>query len=189
MIPTNPAEAPSIDHGVLRRLRELDPSLTVTWSPWALDVKTGRPIVGTGAMDPLTGDRAIGPTFNPLFYLWRKSDTCTHHFLVSVYEQFGHREVLSLERDVARFMRPEDIFRTFEARAAERRLAERAEYADRHQQISKANAARIGDLVFGNATGERDSKIVSYGGQKNRSTPGRVLADAKDDGWELPDPE
>jgi hypothetical protein len=185
MRPINHAEAPSVERGVLARLRRLDPQLFVTWSPWAINPVTGQVIECKASIDPDTGEEVeAGAVYDPAFHLWRRDDgsTCC---LVMSFPKFGHAEVRKLENDLARFMKPSAILKAMaEARHAVQKKRHE-DYEDYHNQLSKANSQRIGDLVFAGRSGRRTRKIVSYAGQRNRSTPTEeFLADPKDDGWE-----
>jgi hypothetical protein len=159
----------------------------VTWSPYALDVLTSNPIEGSGMLDPHTGEYVTGPTPDPAYYLWRKDECSTHHVHVTTFHRFTNREVLALERDVARFHRPKDLWRLFQEHDTERRMRRHISQRQRQEDKVEANERRIDDLVLGNKLGNRQAKMFSYGGQINRSTPGDVEVDAKEDGWELPE--
>lgn len=199
MIPFNHVAAPSIDRGVEARLRRLDPSLRLTWSPYALDVFSGNPILTTGCVNPDVSPGEVEyvapgrPVDDPSFYLWRKSDTCSHHFYVMAFPTpdpgFTYRQVLALERDLARFLSPREILSTM-TEAADRR-AKQAKAAQEQLQLDKiaANESRINDLVLNGRSGTRDGKAFSAPGVSRRSTPGRVFMDPREDGWETPDNE
>jgi hypothetical protein len=95
----------SVDTGVLRRLKRLDKNLRVTFSPYALDLFTGRPIVCEGAVDTETGIVHNGPVLDPAHFLWRKDSLCSHHHFVKTYSLLegglGHLAVMHLEADLA----------------------------------------------------------------------------------------
>jgi hypothetical protein len=180
-------DGPSIDRGVLKRLHRLDPQLVVTWSPYALDVMTSNPIEQSGNMDPETGDVGRGPVPDPAFYLWRRDECSTHHVFVNLYQQFTDREVLALERDIARFERPQDIMRIFHERDRARRDRALVNKNILQQAKIKANERRIDDLILGGVESKRQAKSFSFSGQTNHSTPGEIEMDAKEAGWELPE--
>lgn len=171
-----------VDPSVLARLKRLDKDLSVTHSRYMLDPFTGQVLRTSGQIDPETGKRIPDEIDDPSFYLWIKcTDGATR--LVSMYPEFGHKEVGKLEGDLARFMRPGDIVKEMvEAREAHMRKAAEALKDEQHER-TKANAHRAMDLLQGK-TGERDAKVASYPGQRDRSTPGIILPDAKEDGWE-----
>lgn len=186
MQPYNHAGGPTIDVSVERRLRRLDRCLFVTWSPWALDPLTGRPIETKGAIDPVTGDVVPAGTIeSPEYHLWRRDENSSKVFWVSSYRHFGHAQVAKLEGDLARFMSPSAMLqKMMEARDRVLRKG-REDYEDYHNQLSKANESRIHDLVFAGKSGRRTRKVVSYPGQTNRGTPTEeFLADPEEDGWE-----
>lgn len=179
MEPHSHASAPSLDLGVERRLRRLDRQLRATWSPYSVDSLTGQVIEHCGR-----------PVEDPCWHLWRKDECSTHHFYVMpIGEYFGHEQVARLERDVARHMSPDEILRRHRARAEDRKALELRRKEEAQQDKIKANESRIADLVFGGKSGRRDGKVFSYPGQKSHATPGTVMKDAKEDGWELPDPQ
>jgi hypothetical protein len=180
-------DGPSIDSSILKRLNRLDPQLVVTWSPYSLDVFTSRPIEGSGVLDPYTGEYVTGAVKDPAFYLWRKDEYSTHHVFVNTYPRFTNREVLALERDIARFERPQDIMRLFHERDSALRKRRKASHRAEQRDKIEANDSRINDLVLDGKLGRRQGKMFSYKGQSGRSTPGDVEVDAKEDGWELPE--
>jgi hypothetical protein len=181
-------DGPSVDISVERRLRRLNPKLKLTWSPYALDHSTGRPIEMVGMMDPLTGERPTGPLKDPAYYLWLKDDSHGTHWLVGIYPHFGHEQLMHLEADVARHMDHGDVFDLLQAKAQNLRDRALTRRDDRKRGEREANRKRIHDLVFEGKTGYRDAKVSSYAGQTNRQSSGerkRFLADAREDGWEL----
>jgi hypothetical protein len=189
MVPVNHAAAPALERGVLNRLKRLDPSLRVTWSPYALNPETGRPIEMSGRVDPESGEQLLGAVRDPAFYLWKKDPGSSHHFFVGVSPRFGHLEVLRLETDFARFYRPEDILRVVKTAADRRRALDRAAMEQLQRDKIRANRKRIHDLVFEGKRGLRSTKVVSYGGMTRRSSSAEralIEKEAREDGWELP---
>ncbi len=174
MIPHSDAGAPSIERGVLSRMKRLDPNLVVTWHRYSTDPISGRPLLHNNR-----------PVADPSYYLWRRDDNSRHHHWISFYVHFGQRQVQRLEGDLARFMRPTEILQKMgEARTA--RLArEKAQLQDTQNEKIKANHRRIGDLVFNGKSGQRQAKSFSASGLSRRGTPGVILKDAREDGWEL----
>lgn len=172
-----------VDPAVLARLKRLDKDLFVTHSRYIIDPMTGRVIeAGQGAVDPITGeDRRGKPIDSPAFYLWIKRDGETR--LVQMTEEFGHPEVQRLEGALSRFMDPGEIIAKMTARREEAIKKQREAYEEEKHERTKANASRAMDLIQGKS-GQRDAKVASYPGQKDRSTPGIILPDAKEDGWE-----
>lgn len=183
MIPTNHVAAPSVEPGVLRRLRTLDPLLVVTWSPWSLDVMTGLPVESPAS------PREDGLIEDPAFYLWRRSSTCSHHFFVNVLPVFDHRVCAALESDLGRFRRPEELWRLVEEAGSRARDKQLEEYRERHRDVVAANKSRIGDLVFEGKSGIRTPKVFSGTGGSRTSSAERegILMDPREDGWELPE--
>ena len=184
-------DGPTVDYSVERRLHRLDPRLRLTWSPYALDHATGRPIILSGTMDPTTGDRCpVGPLKEPAFYLWIKNERHSTHFLVGIYPKFGHEELMHLENDVARQMDHKHVFDRLSAQSKALRDRALARKRDLQKQKISANKKRIGDLVFEGKSGVRDAKVSSYAGQSRRASSAelnRIRKDAKEDGWELPE--
>ncbi len=195
------SDGPRIEKVVLARLRTLDPYLRVTFCKFSIDPITSVPVevypTAAWDQDPESLKRLEkrGNTYyliDPCFTLWVKSGDGRHYYVQSYSsdEGFGHREVAKLERDVARFMTPSEIINRRREAVADRERKQREEYSQKHDDTSKANEGRIRDLVFHDKSGMRDAKIVSYAGQGNRGTrTQRVLRDAKEDGWELPERE
>jgi hypothetical protein len=173
----------------MERMRRLDSQLVLTWSPYSLDPLTSNPIEMQGRLDPHTGEWLRGPVKDPAYYLWRKDECSTHHVFVMTFEKFTNRQVLALERDVARFNRPQDIMRIFHARDEARREKELGRKRQTQDDKVNANEQRIDDLVLGNKLSRRQAKSFSYAGQGNKSTPGDIEMDHKEAGWELPEPE
>lgn len=192
MNPFHHSAAPAVDVGVLRRLRRLDRCLFLTWSPWSLDPLSGQPIVPHTSVDPVTGDWINAePVDDPAWYLWRREENSTKVFWVTAVPggYYGHEHVAKLEGDLARFMSPDAILRGIAEKRRDVDVKRKERYRERHADTLGANQGRIGDLLAGRS-GRRTGKIMSYGGQKNRGTPTQeFLPDAREDGWELPDPE
>lgn len=183
-------DGPSIDYGVERRLRRLNPNLKVTWSPYALDHLTGRPIEMSGALDCYTGEFNRGPVKDPGYYLWIKDGTFSTYYLVAIYQKFGHEEVMHLEADVARHMDHSRVFEFLEARGKALRERGLSRKRDAQKQKVAANKKRIHDLVFEGKSGVRDAKVSSYKGQTRRLSSNelnRIRMDPREDGWELPE--
>lgn len=181
MILRSDADAPSIDRGVLARLRRLDPDLRLTWHRYAIDVLTGEVILGPGGK----------PVLDPAWYLWRRDrgSNAVYHFVMSfpAREGFGHREVAGLESDAGRLLDPKEIRLRHEARVEARRRKELERIRQKQRDKIAANRRRIHDLVFEGRLGVRDGRPFSYPGQPHRSTPGLVAMSAREDGWELPE--
>jgi hypothetical protein len=163
-------DGPSIDRSVLRRLHRLDRNLRVTFSPWALDTLSGRPIE-MDAWDTTTGEGQVGLCHDPAFYLWRKDDASSHHFFVTSYtvqHGFTHRDVLRLEADLARFHSPKECWRIVKANYDRRREAETR--AHRGLMLDKAinNRKLMLDAMQGNVDLRRAPKVFGYSGQAYR---------------------
>lgn len=176
-------EAPSIDPAVLRRMKRLDPSLVLTWHKYQIDIETGRNVIPRyGIIDPTNGDVTPGgvPIKSPMWYLWRRSDTCSRLFFVNVFPTFGDRQVLGLERDLARFMDRKRLMKF---------MADNIE-ANRTRDLDNVNYNRRGrmdanksvnhDILFNGKRPFRDGKIFSSAGSKRRGGTGRVRIDRLD---------
>lgn len=177
MIPVSDSAAPSLDRSILARLRRLDPQLVVTWHPYSID-----PFVGGTLLT-----RWGAPVPDPSWYLWRRDDNSSHHFLVAIYKDFGHEQVRKLEADVFRYMSPEEVSRAIRENQSRIHDQKRAAKEQLQRDKIKANAGPIHDLVFGNRPTRRDAKVMSYGGQRNRGSRGQVDIDPREAGWELPE--
>jgi len=196
--PYNESTGPSIDHGVLLRLKRLDPLLRVTYSHFTIDPHFTTPVEvhpqpdwedAPGTMERV---RKRGNSYylhDPTFYLW-SSTPDGQWVLVNYYPAesgFAHREVMKLEEDVGRYMTPSEIARLVQKGADNWTQREGERWESFRLDKIRANKARIEGLVEKEDYGVRDAKIVSYPGQKNRSTPGTVHKDADEDGWETMD--
>jgi hypothetical protein len=182
-------DGPSVERSVLARMKRLDPQLRVTFSPYALDPMTCTPIEQSGILDPYTGEYNTGLVEDPAFYLWRKDECSSHHVFVKAFPRFTDREVLALERDVARFNRPQDIMRIFHERDTARREKALANKRELQNDKIAANARRIDDLVLGGKTSRRGGRSYGYSGQGSKGSPGDVEMDPREGGWELPEQE
>jgi hypothetical protein len=186
-------DGPSLDISVKNRLRRLDPRLVVTWSPYALDPATGLPIEhsGTPDTDPLAPLPKRGePIKDPAFYLWLKDDARSTHWLVSIYQNFGHEQLMHLEDDVVRRYGEKNAFEVIAEKSQQLRDRALARKANTQRAKREANESRIHDLVFEGKSGYREAKVSSYKGQTSRQSSaerGRFLSDAREDGWELPE--
>ncbi len=191
----NDSSGPTPDQGVLARLKRLDDKLVLTYSTYGIDPATTAPMelhLGADAVDfeDMTKFHKRGNAtylYDPSWYLWTK-DPDGRWCLVMTYPAdpgFGHREVGKLERDVARTMRPSDIIAAIHQLKGERDAKAKADHKELRADIADANEHRIDDLMDGKA-GIRGAKIYSYPGQGNRSTPGTVVMDDKEAGWEKP---
>jgi hypothetical protein len=192
--PINFVGAPSLDLSVENRLRRMDKNLVLTWSPYALNPDSGKPIEHSGRLDPDPDApvfRRGQPIHDPGWYLWRKDTHSSHHFFVCGYKEFGHPELDRLESDLAKLYSPEKILKLVRDRADERRAKGRAAYKAHKRDVRRANTKRIGDLVFEGKDGYRAARVTSYGGQTDRRSSGerdRIWMDNKEAGWETPEP-
>ena len=190
----NASDAPSIDKGVLVRLKRLDPLLHVTFSHYSIDPARSVPLEVTPspdweddseAMRRLTKHGGANYLLDPAHHLWTATPN-GRYLLVQSYPApvgFGHREVARLEADVARYMRPSDIAALIHRKQADHAEREKSRYSGYREDLASANKSRIGALMDGDL-GIRDARIASYPGQSNRSAPGQVRKDAGEDGWE-----
>lgn len=192
----NDSSGPAVEKAVLERMKRLDPSLELTFSQFAVNPLTSKPLEVHPSPDWETWQterlRRLGskyylllPAFHLWIWDWREG---RYHYVKSYPAEagFGHREVYGLEADAARWMSPSEILRQVhearEAADAKRKQDLREEKLEHF----KANDRRIRDLLAGKEP-RRDAKIVSYPGQGNRGSRGRVEKDSREDGWELPD--
>ncbi len=191
----NDSSGPSVDLGVLARMRRLDANLYLTFSTYGINPETTAPMeikIGPDFamyenMDRFHRRGNAWFIYDPSYYLWTK-DPEGRWVLVNTYPAvtgFGHREVQKLEADVARTMRPSDIVAAIYEHKERREAKAKADEHQAKDDVFVANKSRMHDLMFEGKTGRRQAKIVSYAGQKNRSTPGDILSDAREDGWEL----
>lgn len=175
----NDVDAPSLDHGAQTRLRRLNTNLCVTFSKWAIDPLTARPIVA---------DREAGggTILDPHWHLWIKTaDRGWTH--IKQYKHFGHEQIGWLEQDLGRFHSPNTILQMWARRREQVALKAREIRDQRIHDIGRQNKGRIRDLIQHGKSGRRTRKLASYAGQGNRSTPTReFLPDAREDGWDLP---
>ncbi len=189
----NDRDGPTVDAGVLARLKRLDPKLVLTFSRWGIDPETTTPLELKLTAEVVDYEdcskfhRRGNSTYlyDPCFYLWTQ-DPDGRWCLVMSYQAetgFGHREVQKLEADVARTMRPSDIIAAIHQLKGERDAKAKADHKELRADIADANEHRIDDLMAGKA-GIRGAKIYSYPGQGNRATPGNVVMDDKEAGWE-----
>lgn len=176
----NESDGPALDYGLEQRLKRLDPRLKVTYSSFAIDPQTGYPIV-----DAYTGN----PVPEPAQHLWVKGPDGWQHVDYFPMSSGGFQHInvhyLELNKRTTETVKPAALFALLEEKKAVRKELAKRRHTDWRQQRAKANSKRIGDLVFHGKSGYRQAKPVSYPGQTNRATPGPVLVDAKQDGWEL----
>lgn len=180
MQPYHYSMGPTLEPSVMRRLTNINPRFSVTYSPFALDSLSGQPIV------QLDNGR---PVYDPAFYLWL--DTDQGKSLINIYwisrGGLGHREVQGIEASAAAFDRKGTAFNALLAKEARQREAQLNEFRYVQSQKLKYNKRRIRELAEGRS-GEREAKPISYPGQRNKNTIGtRILPDAQQDGWELPE--
>lgn len=190
----NDTTSAHVDPGVLKRLTRLDRELRVTYSNWALNLESSFPIKSKHFSN-------LGKYIpEPSFHLWVWCAEYGRYLHVNQYPAeigFSHREVHFLEADCARTMTPTQMLalaaRNREANAAKAK----ADHAELREDVHKANKSRIEDMLdlepgrkktsVGDASGSRDAKIVSYPGQGNRGSRGRVRKEDREDGWEKPE--
>lgn len=166
------------------RLTRLDRSLSITFSPWALDPFHGQPIEFEETGQPIP---------SPGWYLWQRLPDGRLRLVdyYDVKQGFGHREMYHMERRARVCGTPAEQIRTalFERESEEvrRRLASETFWRD----VFKANARRMLANADPNVSIYRDPRFYSYHGQVRRTSSGegrqRVMKEARLDGWELPD--
>lgn len=195
------SDAPSVDRGVLARLHRLDRKLLLTFSHFAIDPTTSRPVEVHPSPDweddPEARAHLVrrGNAFfllDPCYHLWTETPD-GRPMLVQSYPiskgGFGHLQVAALEADVARRMKPSEIAALWWKNQNDAKEREAKKLAQDRDDLIRANESRIHDLVFEGKRGVRDAKIASYPGQGKRSTPGEIMMDDKEAGWEKPDHE
>lgn len=166
----------NVDPSVLARLARLDKKLEVTFSYYLLDPETRQVIEAVDDGKPI---------WDPHYYLWIDCpDGRTR--LVSMYPFFGHEEVLKLEDDVARRNDAMEILAIAAGVRDEMRKKMMADFRQEQADKVAANRKRISDLIFEGKDGTRQAKPFSAPGVSSRGTPGRIIMDPKEDGWELP---
>lgn len=171
------SDAPSLDRGVVSRLRRLDPRLAVTWSKWDINPLTTRPMIYKGNAIRLP---------EPRWHLWSRDSDGRWRYVQS-YLHFGQEQVMRLEGDVARRFTISEVIDGFErARQDAKERKERA-IEDRRRGIRENNKSRIRDLVFEGKSGLRTRRIMSAPGVSCTTPDQPFLADPKEDGWDLPE--
>lgn len=186
--PWSDADAPSVDPGVLARMKRLDRQLHVTWTRYTPDPITGQPAIGIPGVDPHTGDYIEArPIEDPAFHLWRQDETSSQWHWVSSYAYFGHQQVAKLEADVARYMNPDEIMRARAAAIDARFKRVKDARDEQHVEKLKANRSVMNDTLFGKNRQHRDGRIFSGAGVKYRGGSGTVERSQKEMGWELPE--
>lgn len=177
MEPFHASDGPSLDYGLEQRLRRIDPRLKVTFSHWSIDPVSGRPIEcqGQPIHDPAQHLWFCGPMG------WRYVDC-----LPMSEGGFSHANaaLLEINKRAVESQRPELIARAIAERRALKERREKLSHLNWRHDRAQANKKRIGDLVFHGKSGRRQANPSSFPGQTNRSTPGDVLKDAREDGWE-----
>lgn len=177
-------DGPTLDQGLQARLKRIDPNLRVTFSQWAIDTATSRPVIYkyTGAPIP-----------DPAHHLWIWSSRESRYFHINSFSMsqggFTHRNAQFLEQDAGRRMKPSALLQQMLKVRDQKREREKAAHDQLQQDKIRENKKRIHDLVFENKQSVRQAKIVSHGGQSNRGLRGNVEMDAKEAGWYLPEPK
>jgi hypothetical protein len=176
----NESDGPALDFGLEQRLKRLDPRLKIVYSSFALDPQTGYPII-----DSYTGK----PVPEPAHHLWCKTAEGWQHVDYFPMAQGGFQHInahfLELNKRTTETIKPALLYQLLrEKNKLQQEIAKR-KHTDWRQDRAKANSKRIGDLVFEGKSGYRQAKPSSYAGQTIHSTPGQVLRDAREDGWEL----
>lgn len=172
------SDGPSLDPGITARLKTLDPNLRVTFSRWAVDPFTTKPILAWHGK----------PVLSPAWHLWLWSPRESRYFHLNTFPLarggFTHRNVAALEADCGRKMRPSDVLRMLRERQQDAMEAGKRKEQERRKDVLGANEKRIHDLLFEGKRGVRQAKAVSYAGQQCRVTPGEIEMDSREAGWE-----
>lgn len=176
----NESDGPALDFGLEQRLRRLDPRLKITFSSFALDPQTGYPII-----DAYTGT----PVREPAHHLWVRAVDGWQHVDQFLMRTGGFQHInahfLELNKRTTEATKPAHLFALLQEKKRVKQELDKRNHTERHSDRTKANTKRIGDLVFNGKSGYRQAKPVSYPGQTHHATPGQVLRDAREDGWEL----
>lgn len=188
MIPRSDSDAPSMDPGVLKELRALDPDLTLTFRRHVIDLLTDEKIIVKPGMNP-TGPRQPGPILSPCWYLWVRQSPYNDYRIVKEYPLamggFNHTSVAALRRDV--FRTEKTVAKALQAIADGKEKFTKA--AKDRQQARKADEIAANDTKIHETLDglhKRDARIVSYRGQGSRGTrDGRITPDTREAGWEF----
>lgn len=181
-------DAPALDVSVESRLRRLDPNLRLTWSKWEVHPQTSMPLQDADG----NYIRVREPDGKPSarWHLWSK--TGERWYYVRQYARFDHIQVAHLEGDPARFKSPVQIAREgrqFREDELEKGYDDFTTLADDVREANGGLIERALDLERQgrqSELGTRQGLIMSFPGQANRSTPGLVTKDAREEGWETP---
>lgn len=177
-------DAPSISAGVERELRRLgEGRFGLIWSKYAIDHDRLAPaLTKKGCYVYSAG--------GPGFYLYCIPKGERQYMLLQALPVIDGRVTKWLEKN--RWLnvnRPEDNMPSVHRAAEEAERKRKAEsFADDQAHWIAENRSRFHDSVFEGKHHRRAANISSYGGQVNRSTPGEVEKDIREDGF-TPRPE
>lgn len=201
MKPYHQSCGPQVDASVLARMKRLDPTLHVTFSPYALNER-GQPMPVNPAPDwepadvsRLTKRGSEWFLLEPAFHLWSLSPAdgqWVHIREYPVAKGFGHREVYGLEADAARHMTPGALVARLKAIIKAREDKQKARFEEVRQDTIRENQSAIGDMLFGGKSSTRAPRVFSYSGQTSRTSSGergQVEKSDKELGWVRPSPE
>lgn len=176
----NSQNAPHIPKHILEAIYRFDPNLRITWSEYA--------IARAGNGDPLPQK-----IFHPRHHVWLEGEDGRRRYLFPVEDPEGNPMPVSekwvigrIKTDLARQhnLTQEQIMKLSED-LQERIQAKRQKAMDDWEK-SVAEVLQKTLSPEREVTLERDAKPVSYPGQENRSTPGKVEKSDEEIGLEIP---
>lgn len=197
MRPYHQSCGPQVDPAVLARMKRLDYTLHVTFSPYALN-ELGQPMAVNPSPDwephdtaRLTKRGSEWLLHEPAFHLWSLAadGQWVHVRAYPVHQGFGHREVYGLEADAARHMTPGALVARLKAIIKEREDRQKARYDEVRQDVIRENQSAIGDMLFGGKDTTRAPRVFSYAGQTSRTSSeerGRIKKSDEELGWVRP---
>lgn len=190
--------APALDKTVLDRLKRLDSNVKLTYSRFVINPMDGSPLAMHVTADWYDHRPEVVKNLvkfgnnqyvlDPAWHLWAWTGE-GRWYLIKSYpaaQGFGHREVMALEGDAARWMKPSEIVAQAKRLEEEKVARQKAKYAEVRKEVLKENETRIKDYIYGKQDTDRDGKLFSYGGQSHRGSTGKVERDSKEDGWVKP---
>lgn len=192
---SDPDPVSTPDRHVSQALRRIDPGLYLVYKRFICDTH------GNALKDTKTGMLARRPRWH--VYLDHASGE--QHWLFAVEDREGghqHPTMSVPERilgDVARHASANEIEDMLRNAEEEKTNKDAKNMEDLRDEMFKANKGKLREMlsdvnnIHGEGSGPQENKrarkIVSYDGQKNRSTPDDNTIDLtpEEDGWEIPD--
>lgn len=176
-------DGPRPDRAVLRRLREVDPSVYPVWRNYWMDATTGRRLLRQDGR----------PVYAPQWWIFRRCHDGVDRLLFRC-PYFDNRVWRRIEADAARHLSERRIDEMISDAEAARAQSAEAKIAQDNEDFYSANRKRLASIVEGDnykiaddRAMWRDQKIASYGRQSNRTSGrGSVPISDKEAGWEMP---